>query len=73
MHSNMKFDVAFEVLSQYNSMVLNQFKGDNQNLLNIQNKLADDREQLLCGNENVIDKIINEYGKEIKNNEQNRY
>jgi len=71
MHNNMKFDIAFEVLSQYNSMILNKSQNDTNNLEVIQNQLANDREQLLCGNENIINKIINVYGEEIKQNGQN--
>lgn len=57
--NNVKTEVAIEIISLYIGLEL---KNDKK----LTNKLIKEREKIYLGDNSLVDKIINEYGKKIK-------
>lgn len=57
--NNVKTEVAIEMISLYIGLELNNNK-------ELANKLIQEREKIYLGDKNLICKVINEYGSEIK-------
>ena len=57
---NVKFDVALEVISMYMSIAIAN------NDLELVEKLKKEKKEMYLGNNELVDKAINEYGKKIK-------
>ena len=60
MNDNVKLDVAIEIMSTKIADAMN--KKDKEET----KRLLEEREQLYLGNWDVIDKILNEYSKDVK-------
>ena len=62
---NTKLEMAVEVIAAKIAKVSNEgYTIKNKKM----QELIEERNQMYCGNEQIIDKIITEYGPEIKNN-----
>ena len=73
MNNFVKMDVAIEILADKMSKVTMQFYDTgSEAYYNEMNRLTDERDQLYSGDINVMDKIINVYGEELKNEWNNR-
>lgn len=57
---NVKFEVALEVISMYMSIAIAN------NDLELVEKLKKEKKEMYLGNNELVDKAINEYGKKIK-------
>ena len=57
---NVKFEVALEVISMYMSIAIAN------NDLELVEKLKKEKKEMYLGNNELVDKEINEYGKKIK-------
>ncbi len=58
--NNVKTEVALEMISLYIGL---EFKTNKE----LANKLIKERDAIYLGNNNLVDKVINEYGNELKN------
>ncbi len=67
MNNFVKMDVAIELLADKISKTTKQFNMSNNPIYQQElNNLMTERDKLYSGDINVMDKIINEYGKELK-------
>ena len=57
---NVKFEVALEVISMYMSIAIAN------NDLELVEKLKKEKKEMYLGNNELVDKAINEYGKKIR-------
>lgn len=57
---NVKFEVALKVISMYMSIAIAN------NDLELVEKLKKEKKEMYLGNNELVDKAINEYGKKIK-------
>lgn len=63
MNNNIKLEVAIEIMaSKIASMAQKGYTVEDNELIN----LLEEKEQMYIGNEEVINKIIKQYGKELR-------
>ena len=62
---NTKLEIAVEIIAAQIARYSNKGYTVNDKRMK---ELLEERNQMYCGNEQIIDKIITEYGPEIKNN-----
>ena len=68
MNNFVKMDVAIEILADKMSKTTMQFYNTgNEVYHNEMDELMDEREKLYSGDTDIMDKIINIYGEELKN------
>ena len=64
MNDNIKLEVAIEIIaSKIAHMIQNGYNLEDAEVQN----LLKEKEEMYKGNKNIIDKILNEYGEELKN------
>lgn len=61
---NTKLEIAVEILAAKIAIISREYKIENEEL----KELIEERTEMYKGNEEVIDKIITEYGPQIKKN-----
>ena len=64
MNDNIKLEVAIEIIaSKIAHMIQNGYNLEDAEVQN----LLKEKEEMYKGNKNIIDKILNQYGEELKN------
>ncbi|MBO5005220.1 MAG: hypothetical protein J6D03_08300 [Clostridia bacterium] len=62
MGDNVKFEVALEVISMYISIAIAN------NDMELAERLKKEKKEMYLGNNKLVEKVIDEYGKKIKDN-----
>ncbi len=62
MGENVKFEVALEVISMYMSIAIAN------NDMKLVERLKKEKREMYLGNDILVEKVLNEYGKKIKEN-----